>query len=150
MVKDDLNHGNIYESINQEIQNAMENIKEEHETPLENNMNESTELVQIKKIETHDLKDGEIVYTCEQCNFKANDGSSLQKHRESIHERATFSCDQCSYQFLTNDKLKAHEKIYHECDYSCNKCDKTFCFQSDLKWHLQIIHFPISGVVNKS
>ena len=46
-----------------------------------------------------------IIYSCQQCNYKATQKGHVKQHRESKHEGVKYVCYHCEYQATTRDSL---------------------------------------------
>ena len=56
---------------------------------------------------------GNIIYRCDQCEYKATQKGNLKQHIESIHENITYPCDQCEYKSTWKGNLKKHIESIH-------------------------------------
>ena len=84
-------------------------------------------------------------HICELCSSEFTVKSSLNLHKQQIHEKIRFSCKQCEKSYTSKQNLEqhmqsVHEKIKHYCVYCNSSFKKT---QSYKKKHLQSKHTPI-------
>ena len=80
-------------------------------------------------------------YECEVCQKKYSDKTSLDRHKQSVHEGVTYACDQCDYQAARQYNLTLHIQSKHEgVMYACDKCDCQATQQGNLRAHIQSIH----------
>ena len=80
-------------------------------------------------------------YECEVCQKKYSDKTSLDRHKQSVHEGVTYACDQCDYQAARQYNLTLHIQSKHEgVKYACDKCDYQATQQGNLRAHIQSIH----------
>ena len=83
-------------------------------------------------------------HICELCSSEFTVKSSLNLHKQQIHEKIRFSCKQCEKSYTSKQNLEqhmqsVHEKIKHYCVY----CNSSFKKTQSYKKHLQSKHTPI-------
>lgn len=91
-------------------------------------------------------------FTCDDCDFLADDDKSLQEHRKQ-HEEKLYACTICSKTFKLRQHLLIHshthvelqqERLEQTADakptYSCTKCTKVFINRGNLLNHAVECH----------
>ena len=53
-------------------------------------------------------------FSCDQCDYKATQKSSLVTHIKLKHKGVVFPCDQCDYKAFRKGDLLNHKKLKHE------------------------------------
>ena len=56
----------------------------------------------------------DIMYPCDQCDYKAPLPAGLKDHKELKHGKDTHFCDQCDYKTLHNGDLEKHVTCCHK------------------------------------
>ena len=80
-------------------------------------------------------------YECEVCQKKYSDKTSLDRHKQSVHEGVTYACDQCDYQAARQYNLTLHIQSKHEgVKYACDQCNQQFTLQFSLTRHIHSTH----------
>ena len=82
-------------------------------------------------------------HRCELCSSEFTVKSSLNLHKQQIHEKIRYSCEQCEKSYTSKQNLEehmqsVHEKIKHYCVY----CNSSFKQAQSYKKHLQSKHTP--------
>ena len=89
-----------------------------------------------------DLQYGNVRYSCDQCDYKANWKGYLKKHKDSVHGDLRYPCDQCDYEAKRKRDLKRHIDSFHGDmrPYTCDMCDYKAKRKGDLKKHIDSAH----------
>ena len=92
------------------------------------------------------VHNGQLKFSCKQCNFKTGYGDSLKSHVESIHDKIRKSCTICSWKGngknLVKHKREMHFKPNNE-HFKCDICRKEYSRNDHLKTHKDRDHFGI-------
>lgn len=92
---------------------------------------------------------GEVVYSCDQCDYKATTNVDFRKHHQT-HTRVRYYCDQCEYHTGWKKDLKKHQQCKHEgVRVSCNLCEYVAYDKGMLRKHHQIKHEGIRYSCNQ-
>ena len=95
--------------------------------------------LKMHKIWSH----GNTSVVCDEdnCEYKTNRKASLKTHKENIHLRIKYTCEECGHQASTNSNLHQHiaaKHILHEI--SCELCGETLDTPSILSLHKKTKH----------
>ena len=61
-----------------------------------------------------------IVFSCDQCAYKATQKDNLLQHIKSILQIVMFSCNECDYKQHKNGNLLTHMTTHAGVKFSCN------------------------------
>ena len=87
------------------------------------------------------IKKKGYVKQCDQCHKTFYDKSTLNKHRQSVHEGVRYVCDKCDYQASSQSYLADHIKSKHEgMKYACDKCDFVTSWKNGIRTHKKKNH----------
>ena len=69
-------------------------------------------------------------------------GHNLITHKENLHGKARFTCDQCGKAFTTKQSMERHVEVLHLGikKHECEHCGKAFKNPSGLKQHVKVQH----------
>ena len=83
------------------------------------------------------LENGEAVYKCTICEFKAS-RNSLYYHIR-VHHRKNYKCQICEYKACEKNILKQHVKAKHNKvkDYTCSQCNFKSSYNRSLTQHMR-------------
>ena len=59
------------------------------------------------------IKSGSKIFKCEECDAVFKTKSGLLGHTKSKHEGIVYSCNQCNYKATQQGHLKAHKQSKH-------------------------------------
>ena len=91
-----------------------------------------------------------IVYSCQQCSYKATQQSNLKRHQESVNEGVKYSCNKCEYQTPRQGSLKTRQQSVHEgVTYFCNQYGYQATAQSNIKMHRDYVHEGVKYLCNQ-
>ena len=96
-------------------------------------------------------------FQCEYCEFKTSHRSSIIKHTNAIHTKATkYHCEQCEFFSYSKGGVNEHVRIVHlnikrprSKDILCTQCGQAFERTRDLKMHELKIHGIASEYTSK-
>jgi len=84
-------------------------------------------------------------FACSRCSLKFQTSSQKQKHTESVHSKAVYSCPTCDKSFANQYNLDVHARVHNDGISSarrpsieCDQCGQTFAQRTDLKKHMRI------------
>ncbi|XP_060565298.1 zinc finger protein 239-like [Ruditapes philippinarum] len=83
-------------------------------------------------------------FKCEQCSYRTNVSSNLNRHLREIHSGERHKCSKCCKTFKGKYNAKMHELYGHSTGFQCEQCDKTFSSLSGLRNHIKIVHKKLS------
>ena len=116
---------------------------------------------------------GNKMHTCEWCQYKTNNRTNMDRHKNAIHLNIpgkrlkskpqsdtdtasegehSFQCELCKFTTHKSHNLRQHEYRVHKKtkDEQCPKCPRAFKFKSQLRYHFRDQHLkPSSGVGRK-
>ena len=80
-------------------------------------------------------------YNCEECGKTLHNGTSVQRHIDSVHKKLRISCDICGKKFSYGDKttLRRHKEREHPPP-KCDTCNIQFKTISEFNVHVQKEH----------
>ena len=65
----------------------------------------------------------DIMYPCDQCDYKAPLPTGLKDHKELKHGKDKHFCDQCDYKTPLYKYLRTHKKSHEDYRFACSECD---------------------------
>ena len=79
-----------------------------------------------------------IKYKCDQCDKEFNFASGRNKHVKSFHKQERYQCSLCDYQATDKGYLGTHKKSVHDCvKHSCKICGNEFSQKASLSKHIK-------------
>ena len=91
---------------------------------------------EISSSSTYKINSWSQTFPCPDCEYKARQKGSLQRHIESVHEGKIFPCNQCEYKATQKGHLQKHIKSVHEgLTFSCAHCDYKATHKSRFRKH---------------
>ena len=80
----------------------------------------------------------ELPYTCQVCDKRFAENSTLRKH-EATHGERNFRCNVCSKAFVRKDYLAKH-MLTHQQTFKCSQCGFVCHNRSDIESHISKMH----------
>lgn len=80
------------------------------------------------------------IMICDMCDRTFSRKKHLTNHMQTHHMNVKFSCNLCSAEFPSQDKLSTHKRLIHNKKYKCDKCEAVFAHQGTLAEHFSIKH----------
>ena len=96
----------------------------------------------ISVLKTHKETNHQKFVSCHKCDFKSKELNDLKAQKSDKYPPITYSCEQCEYTTMHTNQLQKHVRITHIQDFSCNFCDYKAGRNEDLNMHIQTIHAP--------
>ena len=137
-------------SINQEIPEILNPIKQEDTEPKLINWNNFCYQCGKSFSKASDLKrhvkavhDGIKDHTCDLCGRSFAKKDQLNNHVKAVHEKIKdHKCKHCDKSFSEAGTLRNHVKGVHDRikNYKCDHCEKSFAIRSNLRQHIKAIH----------
>uniref|UniRef100_A0A182SIP8 C2H2-type domain-containing protein n=1 Tax=Anopheles maculatus TaxID=74869 RepID=A0A182SIP8_9DIPT len=127
---DYLNQDEIYETLNEELQEQDFATAGEPHHPVE-----------INHILAHTT--GPQTFPCDRCPFVSSRKSNLKLHIENVHlKKVVRRCDKCDRNFSYVDSYNAHMRAKHNFGelFVCKICSMTFRHRSGLNGHINRKH----------
>lgn len=78
--------------------------------------------------------------SCDSCGKSFSNKRELIDHIETDHMSLKFSCNLCSAEFRSAEKLKNHKRITHNKNHKCEKCNAAFGKPHLLVEHVKVKH----------
>lgn len=88
----------------------------------------------------HPVDGRKIRYPCEQCSFDFSTEQALKNHSK-IHNDPEFECLVCRKKFFKKANLLDHQEHHETLAYPCPHCTRSFRKEAKLKNHLKHVHF---------
>ena len=85
-----------------------------------------------------------VRYQCDECNFMANDITTLHVHF-GMHHSVKKQCGLCDKEFKSAKELDVHQSHCEICQCSSGQCKDTFEKVEDIKEHIKEEHKKISS-----
>lgn len=87
------------------------------------------------------VKNGKVVYICNQCSFEAESMTMLLSHRTRVHlDMGNYKCSDCPTHYKTPGLLKRHISMHHDMAHVCKYCEKRFSNKQTLDRHINSQH----------
>lgn len=82
---------------------------------------------------------------CDLCDYQANHGTSLIKHKQTVHKPSkVYACDLCQFKSVHASAIKRHKQNIHirqnQMNHRCDVCDYSTTYKSALKRHMANKH----------
>lgn len=98
----------------------------------------------------HNENHKDILIPCNKCDKKCGDYRSLNKHIRIVHEGIRFPCDTCNYKAKCRVSLRNHiNAIHKKLKLSCNQCDNKYTHPRNLRQHQKSEHEGIIYLCDK-
>ena len=95
---------------------------------------------------------GEKPYSCQHCEYRANQSRHLQLHLRNKHntgELELLRCDKCEYSTANRSHLTEHMRTHtNERPFSCDYCDYKAAQKVNLNRHIKRIHVNPASVTS--
>ena len=65
------------------------------------------------EINNHEDVHGDVLHSCDQCDYKSKWKAVIKRHIESVHGDVFHSCDQCDYKSKWKVVIKRHIDSVH-------------------------------------
>ena len=82
----------------------------------------------------------QMMYPCNQCDYKAKRQSHLKRHIQSKHEGIKYPCNQCVSHFVDRKGLQKHIAKHAGLRFPCDQCDYKAREKGALRKHVEGKH----------
>ena len=82
-------------------------------------------------------------HQCDDCKTIFQKKGSLQKHKQSVHEKLKpYQCQDCFKSFVVLGNLQRHHSVFHNkiMLITCQECAESFSYNFQLKKHIYSVH----------
>ena len=69
--------------------------------------------VKLRRSHYRQMHPGQFIYKCAECSYGSNYFQHLREHRNSKHEKISFTCHQCEYNTIRRSSLLRHLRDQH-------------------------------------
>jgi len=99
----------------------------------------------VMEVEEGLIAEAGVVCACDLCDYQANHGTELVKHKQTVHKPTkVYTCDLCKFTSVHASAIKRHkENIHirqHQMNHNCDACEYSTTYKSALKRHMANKH----------
>ena len=125
----------LIQSVEEEIEKEAV-LDDEVKDFYENNEPKQTSKNKIRMRQTLN----QMMYPCNQCDYKAKRQSHLKRHIQSKHEGIKYPCNQCVSHFVDRKGLQKHIAKHAGLRFPCDQCDYKAREKGALRKHVEGKH----------